>query len=237
MQTSINTVELGARTTAIRSEMAPLRTSTPNVSSLESEFSAGESALLRLFSRVEEMRVQMEVLKEEVRLLKEERELLVFSRDVHDASKSAFRFLPDGRELELDGESYLAHTLVQIDQNLLVLARTKRAGRTGQLLLVRRGRLARSESLGPLEERILALLVARRDSGTPSGLNARELEHMLEKESNVLPLLPNAPVDSSIRSSVCRLRNKLARLAGPRGQILTSECGYRLRGRPETTVQ
>ncbi len=234
MQTSISPIEISGRVSALRADLGAIRQQGTPAPAAEREFSAGESALLKLFSRVEDMRTQIEILKDEVRNLKEERELLVFSRDVHDASKSTFRFLPEGREVELDGESYRAHTLVQIDQNMLILARTRRCGRTGQLLLVRRGRLARSESLGPLEERILALLIARRDSGVTSGLNAREIERLLEKESNVLPQLTNAPVDSSIRSSVCRLRNKLARLAGPRGQVITSEQGYRLRGRPDS---
>lgn len=233
MQTSVNPIEVKSRVSQLRVDLTQLRPNMPNPAQPESELSTAESTLLRLFVRVEEMRSQIDILKDEVRSLKEDRDHFVYARDAHGANHATFRYLPEGREVELDGESYRAHVLTQIDQNILTLARTKRAGRTGQLLLVKRNRLVRSESLGPLEERILALLVTRRDAGNPTGLNAREIETLLEKESNVLPQLVNSPVDSSIRSSVCRLRSKLARLAGPKGQILTSECGYRLLGRPE----
>ncbi len=236
MQTSINPIEVNSRVSQLRVDLTQIRPGMPNQSEPENELSTAESTLLRLFVRVEEMRSRIDVLEEEVRSLKEDRDHFAYPRDGHGANHASFRSLPEGREVELDGESYRAHVLTRIGESVLTLARTKRAGRTGQLLFVMRNRLLRSESLGPLEERILALLVTRRDAGNPTGLNAREIESLLEKESNVLPLLVNAPVDSSIRSSVCRLRSKLARLAGPKGQILTSECGYRLLGRPEIAV-
>ena len=196
---------------------------------LDNGYSTGETILLQLFSRVEELRSQMAGMQEELRILQEEREAFGFAANVHSGSPQSFRIMPEGEEVEIDGEAFRSHHLVKLESGTILVARTKRNGRCGYLLLVRRGRLMRSESLGPLEERILALLIAGRDQGKKSGLNAREIEIHLEQEQNVIPNLINAPVDSSIRSSVCRLRGKLARLGGPRAQILKNEGGYRLR--------
>ncbi|MCB9832485.1 MAG: hypothetical protein H6807_08415 [Planctomycetes bacterium] len=203
---------------------------TPRLNGLGGEtFSTGESLLLRLFARLEEMRSTVDALRSEVALLREEHETGGFEREIHGGSRQSFRLLPGGQEAEVDGESFRLHLLAQVEAGSIHLARTRRNGRAGYLVLLRRSRLVRSESLGPLEERILAVLVSRRERQISAGLNARELEDLLEKEANVVPELPNSPVDSSIRSSVCRLRGKILRLGGPRARLIASEGGYRLR--------
>ncbi len=202
----------------------------PRLNGLDAEtFSAGESLILRLVARMEEMRTTIDALRSEVALLREDREAAVFEREIHDGTRRSFRILPGGQEAEIDGETFRLHLLAHLEAGSIHLARTRRNGRAGYLLLIRRSRLVRSESLGPLEERILAVLVGRRERGLSAGLNARELEDLLDKESNVLPELPNSPVDSSIRSSVCRLRGKIGRLGGPKARLIASEGGYRLR--------
>ena len=102
---------------------------------LESRFTLEEALLLKLLKNVEDLSSQVQVLKEEVRQLKEEREFLGFSRDIHDATRSSFRFLPEGQQVEVDGEVFRSHILLQAEQCMVVLARSSGLGCTGQLLM------------------------------------------------------------------------------------------------------